>query len=98
MWPRCSRRSDLQAFLIFCFKPILISDHKLTLLIYGDNRGEWGGGGGGSIPLPSSCWGEARRRRHEGLRAAGCGACGGGAMGHGSGQGWGKEHEGVKGS
>ena len=23
--------------LIFCFKPILLSAHKLTLLIYGDN-------------------------------------------------------------
>ena len=23
---------------IFCFKPILLSAHKLTLLIYGDNR------------------------------------------------------------
>ena len=27
----------LQAFLTFCFKPNLISAHKLTLLIYGDN-------------------------------------------------------------
>jgi len=26
-------------FSIFCFKPILLSAHKLTLLIYGDNRG-----------------------------------------------------------
>ena len=24
---------------IFCFKPILLSAHKLTLLIYGDNTG-----------------------------------------------------------
>ena len=23
---------------IFCFKPILLSAHKLTLLIYGDNK------------------------------------------------------------
>ena len=30
--------ADLQAFLIFCFKPILFSSHKLILLIYGDNR------------------------------------------------------------
>ena len=28
---------DLQVFLIFCFKPILLSAHKLILLIYGDN-------------------------------------------------------------
>ena len=27
----------LEAFLIFCFKPNLLSAHKLTLLIYGDN-------------------------------------------------------------
>src|SRR6185312_12555115 len=29
--------ADLQAFLIFCFKPNLLSAHKLSLLIYGDN-------------------------------------------------------------
>ena len=29
--------ADLQAFLFFCFKPILLSAHKLILLIYGDN-------------------------------------------------------------
>src|SRR6185312_2106158 len=29
--------ADLQVFLIFCFKPILLSAHKLILLIYGDN-------------------------------------------------------------
>ena len=29
--------ADLQAFLIFCFKSILLSAHKLILLIYGDN-------------------------------------------------------------
>ena len=27
----------LEAFLIFCFKPNLLSAHKLTLLIYVDN-------------------------------------------------------------
>ena len=37
MWPIAHAGADLQAFLIFCFKPILISAHKLTLLIYGDN-------------------------------------------------------------
>ena len=26
-----------QVFLVFCFKPILLSAHKLILLIYGDN-------------------------------------------------------------
>ena len=35
--PDAHARADLQTFLIFCFKPILISAHKLTLLIYGDN-------------------------------------------------------------
>ena len=35
--PDAHAGADLQAFLIFCFKPILISAHKLTLLIYGDN-------------------------------------------------------------
>ena len=29
----------LQVFLVFCFKPILLSAHKLILLIYGDNTG-----------------------------------------------------------
>ena len=38
--PDAHAGADLQAFLIFCFKPILISAHKLTLLIYGDNSGE----------------------------------------------------------
>ena len=36
--PYAHAGADLQAFLIFCFKPILISAHKLTLLIYGDNN------------------------------------------------------------
>ena len=36
--PDAHTGADLQAFLIFCFKPILISAHKLTLLIYGDNK------------------------------------------------------------
>jgi hypothetical protein len=35
--PNAHAGADLQAFLIFYFKPILLSDHKLTLLIYGDN-------------------------------------------------------------
>ena len=35
--PYAHAGADLQAFLIFCFKPILISAHKLTLLIYSDN-------------------------------------------------------------
>ena len=38
MWPNAHARADLQAFLIFCFKPILILAHKLSLLIYGDNK------------------------------------------------------------
>ena len=37
--PYAHAGADLQAFLIFRFKPILISAHKLTLLIYGDNNG-----------------------------------------------------------
>ena len=37
--PDAHSGADLQAFLIFRFKPILISAHKLTLLIYGDNSG-----------------------------------------------------------
>ena len=40
--PDAHAGADLQAFFIFCFKPILISAHKLTLLIYGDNRYEGG--------------------------------------------------------
>ena len=36
--PDAHAGADLQAFLIFCFKSILISAHKLTLLIYGDNN------------------------------------------------------------
>ena len=32
--------ADLQAFLTFCFKPILLSAHKLIMLIYGDNTGQ----------------------------------------------------------
>src|SRR6185369_13839026 len=36
--PYAHAGADLQAFLIFRFKPILISAHKLTLLIYGDNN------------------------------------------------------------
>ena len=35
--PDAHAGADLQAFLIFCFKPILLSAHKLILLIYGDN-------------------------------------------------------------
>ena len=35
--PNAHAGADLQAFLIFCFKPILLSAHKLTLLTYGDN-------------------------------------------------------------
>ena len=35
--PYAHARADLQAFLTFCFKPILLSAHKLILLIYGDN-------------------------------------------------------------
>ena len=36
--PNAHAGADLQAFLIFRFKPILISGHKLILLIYGDNK------------------------------------------------------------
>ena len=35
--PNAHAGADLQVFLIFCFKPILFSAHKLILLIYGDN-------------------------------------------------------------
>ena len=35
--PDAHAGADLQVFLIFCFKPILLSAHKLPLLIYGDN-------------------------------------------------------------
>ena len=35
--PDAHAGADLQVFLIFCFKPILLSAHKLILLIYGDN-------------------------------------------------------------
>src|SRR6185369_11076612 len=35
--PNAHAGADLQVFLIFCFKPILLSAHKLILLIYGDN-------------------------------------------------------------
>jgi hypothetical protein len=37
--PDAHAGADLQVFLVFCFKSILISAHKLTLLIYGDNSG-----------------------------------------------------------
>ena len=35
--PNANAGADLQAFLIFCSKPNLLSAHKLILLIYGDN-------------------------------------------------------------
>ena len=35
--PDAHAGADLQAFLIFCSKPNLLSAHKLILLIYGDN-------------------------------------------------------------
>ena len=35
--PDAHAGADLQVFLIFCFKPILLSAHKLILLIYGNN-------------------------------------------------------------
>src|SRR6185295_17495360 len=35
--PDAHAGADLQVFLIFCFKHILLSAHKLNLLIYGDN-------------------------------------------------------------
>ena len=35
--PNAHAGADLQVFLIFCFKPILLSAYKLILLIYGDN-------------------------------------------------------------
>ena len=37
MWPKYYAGADLQVSLIFCFKPTLLSAHKLILLIYGDN-------------------------------------------------------------
>ena len=36
--PDAHAGADLKVVLIFCFKPILLSAHKLTLLIYGDNN------------------------------------------------------------
>ena len=36
--PNAHAGADLQAFLFSCFKSILLSAHKLILLIYGDNR------------------------------------------------------------
>ena len=36
--PDAHAGAGLQVFLIYCFKPILLSAHKLPLLIYGDNR------------------------------------------------------------
>ena len=36
--PDAHAGADLQAFFFFYFKPILLSAHKLILLIYGDNR------------------------------------------------------------
>ena len=35
--PNAHAGADLQVSLTFCFKPNLLSAHKLTLLIYGDN-------------------------------------------------------------
>ena len=37
--PDAHAGADLQVYLVFCFKPILLSAHKLILLIYGDNTG-----------------------------------------------------------
>ena len=42
MWPRCLilihvAQPIYKFSSIFCFKPILLSAHKLILLIYGDN-------------------------------------------------------------
>ena len=45
--------ADLQVFLIFCFKPILLSAHKLILLIYGDNTCPPGFGNDSSKTNPS---------------------------------------------
>ena len=39
--------------LIFCFNPILLSAHKLILLIYGDNTGPPGFGNDSSKTIPS---------------------------------------------
>ena len=36
--PNARAGADFQAFLIFCLKSNLLSAHKLTLLIYGDNK------------------------------------------------------------
>jgi len=38
--PSAHAGADLQVFLIFCFKYILFSAHKLILLIYGDNKNQ----------------------------------------------------------
>ena len=42
--PNAHAGADLHVFLIFCFKPTLLSAHKLTLLIYGDNNITFGEG------------------------------------------------------
>ena len=36
--PNARAGADLQAFLIFCFKPNSLLAHKLIMLIYGDNN------------------------------------------------------------
>ena len=51
--PDAHAGADLQVFLIFCFKPILLSAHKLTLLIYGDNTCPPGFGNDSSKTNPS---------------------------------------------
>ena len=50
--PNAHAGADLQAFLIFCFKPILLSAYKLTLLIYGDNTCPPGFGNDNSKTTP----------------------------------------------
>ena len=42
MSPRCFTQEPIyKPSSIFCFKPILLSAHKLILLIYDDNREEF---------------------------------------------------------
>ena len=51
--PDAHAGADLQAFFFFYFKPIVLSAHKLILLIYGDNTCAPGFGNDSSKTNPS---------------------------------------------
>ena len=72
--PYAHAGDNLQAFLIFCFKPILISAHKITLLIYGDNSGEVPRGEGISAHKKGKGTREGRRGLSAHMLAAGMAA------------------------